>query len=189
MLIGPVFFALLQNSIQKGFLAGAIMAFGIMLSDVFYIILCHFSLSPFLQNPDFPMYLGLSGGIIMLSFALVSIFKPIPTSGLKPVELGKGLFFKQLSKGFLLNGINPFVLIFWIGMLSYSAVDRAYSANEKFIFFSAIIVVVFMVDILKAYLAGKIRSLITPRFMRIMNALVGFALLIFGLRLIWFALA
>ena len=38
VLIGPVFFALIQNAIEKGFYSGFFMAIGIALSDAFYIV-------------------------------------------------------------------------------------------------------------------------------------------------------
>ena len=51
-------------------------------------------------------------------------------------------------------------------------------------FFAAVLVTVFATDLLKAYLAGKVRRLITPKTMRIMNIILGVIMIGFGLRLI-----
>ena len=40
-LIGPVFFTLLQTSIERGFWSGFFVAIGVSLSDAIYIALCY----------------------------------------------------------------------------------------------------------------------------------------------------
>jgi len=52
-MIGPVFFTLIQNSIQSGFRNTAVLAFGILASDLIYVLITYFSVSIFTQNPYF----------------------------------------------------------------------------------------------------------------------------------------
>ncbi len=112
VLIGPVFFALIQNSIEKGFWSGFFMAIGIALSDSFYIVVTYLGISQFVENPKFNMWLGGVGGVIMLIFGVIYLFKPVPKKGLKQLHQEDTKWFQQIVKGFLLNGINPFVLLF-----------------------------------------------------------------------------
>jgi threonine/homoserine/homoserine lactone efflux protein len=80
------------------------------------------------------------------------------------------------------------VLIFWIGTISVASMDFGYSLGyEFFIFFGMVLVTVLATDILKAYLADKLRRLITKRLMMIVNIIVGICLIIFGARLIYLA--
>ena len=183
VLIGPVFFALLQNSVEKGFWPGFFMAVGIAISDAMYIVITYLGISQLVENPSFNMWLGGIGGSIMLIFGIIYIAKPVPRKGLKQLHAEETKWFQQILKGFALNGINPFVLIFWIGIISKVTVDFQYATNEAITFFSVLILTVFGVDVLKAYFATKLSEIVTPQFMKIMNRVVGVALILFSLRL------
>lgn len=188
VLIGPVFFALIQNSIEKGFWSGFFMAIGIALSDSFYIVVTYLGISQFVENPKFNMWLGGVGGVIMLIFGVIYLFKPVPKKGLKQLHQEDTKWFQQIVKGFLLNGINPFVLLFWLGIISKVTLDFEYNNNQAITFFVVLIATVFLVDVFKSYFATKLSQIVTPRFMKIMNRVVGIALLLFSLRLFNFVL-
>lgn len=188
VLIGPVFFALIQNSIEKGFKAGIFMAVGIALSDSFYIFITYFGISKLTENPDFNMWLGGIGGLIMLGFGLVYMFKPVPVKGARQAHEENGQWFQQIIKGFFLNGVNPFVLFFWIGIMSKISIDFQFSQNQAVVFFVSLIATVLTTDVLKSYFAMKLSEIVTPRFMKIMNRVVGVALILFSLRLFNFVL-
>ncbi len=187
VMIGPVFFSLIQSSVEKGFFAGAIMSLGILFSDAFYVWLTNFSLRSLFSHPRFSFYLGFIGGVIMLAFGVYNFFKPLAKKGIKQVRLSKSLALNQFLKGVSLNGINPFVLLFWVGMVSFVSIDRGFDQEQKFIFFTSLLSTVFITDIGKSYLAHKLRSLVTNRLILILNKIVGIALFMFGVRLLWFA--
>lgn len=188
VLIGPVFFALIQNAIEKGFFSGFFMAVGIALSDTIYIFVTYLGISQLVDNPSFNMWLGGVGGSIMLIFGITYMLKPVPKKGLKQLHAEQTKWFQQIVKGFVLNGINPFVLIFWIGIVSKITVDFQYNTNQAITFFVVLIATVFSADILKSYFAVKLSEIVTPRFMKIMNRVVGIALVLFSLRLFNFVL-
>ena len=184
MFIGPVFFALIQTSIEKGFTAGVGMAIGVSLSDALYIFITYLGVSQLVNTDSFKLILGIAGGILLLSFGLYSILRPVLARKLdrETIDTRKS-WFQQIFKGFLLNGINPSVLFFWIGIISIASTKYDYSNNEIMIFFTAILATVFSVDIVKSYLANRLRSFITVRFIRIMNRVVGIALIAFAIKL------
>lgn len=185
VLVGPAFFALIQTSIGKGFVSALFMAFGIALSDALYIVITYLGISRIINNEAIHLWLGLGGGGILMAFGVFSIIKPIPDLTAKRViPLKKTGLLKQSIKGFLLNGINPSVLLFWIGIVSMATVTYKYSSYEVLAFFIAIIATVLLTDILKAFVAHRLRALLTIRFMKIMNVIVGGGLILFGLRLL-----
>lgn len=185
--IGPVFFALIQTSIERGFYAGLYMAFGIALSDAFYISLTYFGFSQLFNSNDVNLGLGIVGGIIMIGFGINSFFKrinPVKVQGISASS--KVVFSKQIVKGFVLNGINPSVLLFWIGIASMATVNYHYSGNDAIVFFAAIIATVFLTDVLKAYVAHKLKNLLNSSVILILNKIVGVGLILFGFRLFYF---
>ncbi|MFA0962767.1 LysE family translocator [Roseivirga sp. BDSF3-8] len=188
-LVGPVFFSLIQTSISKGMLAGVCMALGISISDSLYILITYYGVSRFMDSEGFQMFLGAAGGAIMLIFGIVYLIKPTsPNEGAR-IRVEKGTLTRQVVKGFLLNGINPFVLLFWVGIMSMARLNLGFSSADTVTFFAAIVGTVFLTDILKSWLANLLQSVVTPRFMKIMNRVVGVLLIGFSLRLFLFAAA
>ncbi|MCC5921090.1 MAG: LysE family translocator [Cyclobacteriaceae bacterium] len=185
--IGPVFFALIQNAIENGFFAGFLMAVGIAVSDAAFISILFFGLAAYADNSSFQMVLGGVGGLIMLAFGIGSLIKPAPHSASSLEVRQRHTKKKHIVKGFLLNGINPFVLIFWLGIVSLAKVKYQYSGQEAFWFFFLIVATVFFFDLIKSYLAMRLKRLITPRLMKILNRIVGLLLIVFALRLFYFA--
>ena len=182
MLIGPVFFMLLETSIEKGFLPGFLVAIGISLSDALYIAISYFGLTRMLSEETLEYYLGYAGGIILICFGLFSFFK---SRKKKPTDLefkSKG-FKRFIFRGFMVNGLNPLVLFFWLGAISLASVEYQFRDNYIIVFFVSILTTVFITDILKVYLAQKLRQFINQRYVKILNIITGIFMIGFGIRL------
>src|SRR5690606_2046297 len=145
--IGPVFFALIQTSIERGFYAGVFMAIGIALSDTIYVSISYFGISQLVSTESVNLWLGLAGGFIMIGFGVASLLKPVRAPEFQGVKVqGKIRLLRETFKGFLLNGINPSVFLFWIGIATMATVNNNYSNADAITFFAAIIVTVFITD-------------------------------------------
>lgn len=187
-LIGPVFFTIIQTSIERGFWKGVLVALGVSLSDIAYVTICYFGVFQFLNEPKWRTSVALIGGGILIVFgvyhALVKSRK-----AMMPVKAAlESNGFKYFLKGFIINGVTPMVLMFWIGTVSVATIDFGYEKGyELFWFFTALLATVLSTDVLKAYLAGKLRKLITQRFLMVVNVVVGVCLIAFGIQLILMA--
>jgi threonine/homoserine/homoserine lactone efflux protein len=184
LLIGPVFFTILQTSIEKGFFYGTMVAIGVSLSDIFYVAICYFGLISLVNDPANAVYLAYGGGIVLIGFG----FYHVIIKGRGNAALGKTIKakspFRYVLKGFILNGFSPTVLFFWVATVS-SLMTLGYSSGQDFsIFFGALLITVLLMDILKAFLADKLRSWVTVRFIRLSNIILGIVLIGFGLKLI-----
>ena len=189
LLIGPVFFTILQTSIEKGFSTGLLVAIGVSLGDAFYILLVYLGLSHFLDNPDSKVFFAYGGGLILLLFGLYYLL--IKSRRLllhDPVQIRSRNPFRYIAKGFIINGLSPMVLIFWMGTVGFATTELGYDTiQEASVYFSSIVATVFVTDLIKAKLADKLRLILTPRFIRLLNIVLGVVLVIFGGRLIFFA--
>ena len=186
--IGPVFFALIQTSIEKGVRSGILMAIGISISDTLYIALTYFGISQLSENAKFRIFLAMVGGVVMLVFGIRMVLRKVS-------HIGTGIHMQdstnsvwKIFKGFALNGINPFVLLYWIGVVSLATVHWDYTGLQAFVFFVSLLSTILLSDIGKSYLANRIRHTITPRLMKVINKVVGIAFIILGTRLLIFAL-
>ena len=179
--IGPVFFALIQTSIHKGFKAGAIMATGIMISDSLYIIITYLGISSIKNVESLEVWLGILGGIIMLAFGVATLFKKNFQNLKQENSVSANKNYKYLVKGFALNGINPSVFIFWLGVSSFVNFE---ATGELFVYFCSIIIIVYSIDLTKVFLANRLREYITEKLQTMLNRMVGTGLLIFGIYMI-----
>ena len=186
-LIGPVFFSIIQTSVENGFWKGALVALGVSISDIIYVVVCYFGLVQFFQNPQFRTYMAYIGGGILILFGLYYlIIKSRRSLQTTTPESGERKKYRYIIKGLVINGLSPMVLIFWIGTISVASLDFGYTKGvEFFFFFAAVLMTVLATDLLKAYLAGKLRRLVTPKTIMVMNILLGLAMIGFGVRLLW----
>ena len=189
LLIGPVFFSIIQTSVEKGFWNGVLVAVGISLSDIFYVTICFLGMAQFLENENFRIFLAYAGGCILIVFGMYHLLIKSRRRIHEEEELtSQPGIIRYIAKGFVINGFSPMVPIFWIGVVSIASLDLKYTSGSDFILFMAsLLFTVFITDVTKAYLADKLRTLITGRFLKIMNIALGVLLVIFGGRLVMLA--
>lgn len=186
LLIGPVFFTILQTSIEKGFFYGVLVAIGVSLSDFVYVAVCYLGLINLVNDPNNRVYLAFGGGGILIAFGIYHlVFKSQRHSAFQADTSQSGKF-RYVLKGFIINGFSPSVLFFWVGTISLVSLDFGYTKGTDFyVFFGAVLSTVFITDVIKAFLSDKLRNLVTGRFIKISNMGLGAALIVFGLRLMF----
>jgi threonine/homoserine/homoserine lactone efflux protein len=188
-LIGPVFFTIIQTSIERGFWSGFFVAVGVSLSDAFYISLCYLGIYQVFDRGNFREYLAYFGGGVLVLFGLYYLIiknKRLAEFGHEHLQMRSP--FRLIGKGFIINGLSPMVLVFWLGTIGVATTKFGYVTPGKAIpFFAAIVGTVFITDVIKAKLADKLRKVLTPKFIRTLNIVLGIVMMIFGIRLILIA--
>ncbi|MEN2283653.1 LysE family transporter [Algoriphagus sp. SE2] len=184
-LVGPVFFTLIQSSLSQGFRYAAILAFGILVSDSIYVIITFSGVKLLADLSYFELVLGYVGGLILIGFGISSLMKK---RVLRPNSGGMNISrFKKRSafiKGFSINGINPFVLLFWISIASIVQMKDTFGTTEVWLYYLGILGTVFSIDILKAFIAKQLSHLVTPKMMGWLNKAVGLIMIGFGVRML-----
>lgn len=182
VMLGPVFFALIQTSLHEGFKAGAFLAFGVFLSDAMYIGICYFFASLISMIDAHQMILGIAGGIIMIGFGVFNFFKKVK---LKEVDdEKKTVHAHHILKGFGLNTVNPAVLFFWLSVVGLVHVKEGYTTLHEIAFFSSVLGTVFATDLLKSFISHRIKKILKPKVMIWINRVIGLALCGFGVNMI-----
>jgi threonine/homoserine/homoserine lactone efflux protein len=185
-LIGPVFFAIIQTSLEKGFSKGVLVCLGVSLSDILYVAIGYFGLAQLLQQPEARKYLALIGGVVLIGFGVYHLAVKSRRKFVLTETVAPRGHLRFIAKGFVINGLSPMVLLFWLATISAASVNYGYTTHREYlVFFIALLGTVFVTDILKAYLAGRLRKLIQPRALAFIHIIVGIALVIFGLRLLF----
>jgi threonine/homoserine/homoserine lactone efflux protein len=178
---GPVFFALIKTSIEKGFHAGAALALGVVTSDVVFVGAIIFG-SQFFDVPDkVKVWLGVTGSVILLIIGIYYLLKKAEVSynTHTPATVNRaGYFFK----GFLMCIFNPTLLFHWITVIGTAiTVYHEGIPNRKLkiaIMFLTILLVQFGMDTVKAFYANKLRDRISVKLVHRLNYVAGAALII-----------
>ena len=180
--IGPVFFALIDTSLNRGFREAAKFAVGISASDVAYAAIISLGVGTIIASAGSNPIMPLVGGVILVVFGIATAFKKAKAQEWKkPDRTDIRRRFSSIGKGFVLNTFNPGTPIIWLGA---SASAGAYQ-NEGGVwphaaFIVTILAVVFGTDLSKAYLAGKLKHFITPTIITWVNKVVGLIMIVAG---------
>jgi threonine/homoserine/homoserine lactone efflux protein len=189
MTIGPVFFALLRTSISRGFKSGAFLAIGIATSDSFIALGFYFGISQFFDftSDSFQFWAGLVGGIAVMGLGLKHLMQPIHEGDkdapdfVKQADSYTNLFWQ----GVLLNILNPFVYLFWLGISSF--ISANFSLTGGLVFLSGIILTVLSTDLLKSYIANLLSNILTDNVIVMIDRIAGIVLMFFGVYLLMYA--
>lgn len=186
---GPAFFALINAGIREGYKHGAMLAVGIVLSDlslcIAICILIHFGAGNVLNSPSAQEISSIIGGAILIIFGGTYFLKRNNKTD-STIEVGTrpGSLF-LIAKGFLLNLFNPAVWLLWLANATAIGKTMDYSLVKMITFFLIVLAVVLAIELGKVFLAGKIKHYLTERTMHIVNYITGSALIVFGVVLIY----
>jgi len=186
-MIGPVFFVLLETSITKGFRAAMTFDLGVLLGDIVFILIAFFSSYRLITSIKDQPALFVFGGILMLTYGIISFFKLRKTSKLPvdevAVEIIRKDYFGLFAKGFLLNFINIGVLAFWLAIIITVGPKLDMNQNRMMVFFAAVLMSYFITDLFKILLAKKLRAYLNPSNIIKIKKLISIVLMVSGLLL------
>lgn len=187
ILVGPIAFALIDASINKGTKYGIVLGSGVWLSDFIFILTVYLGINyvrEVINNPSFEWYTGLAGGIILMIFGLTSFFTKPPSQDDASNIKGEN-YFEYFIKGFLINTVNPFTVFFWTGVMSKIVIGDNYGQTEALLFFIGILGTIVLTDTLKVVLAKLVKTYLTERNLTLLRRISGIALFLFGIVLIY----
>ncbi len=182
--VGPILFSVIKQSLNNGHNGGMAFAFGVSASDITLVLVANVFTELFRSLRLYEMQIGIAGSILLILMGIFFLyFKKVKVN-----EAGQ-LVFKQRKRdllkislsGYFMNLMNPGVIIFWI-TISTSLIN--FSNKHKIVIYTSALAVVLLADLLKVFLAGKIRNKLTPHNIHILNRISGIILIIFGLVLI-----
>lgn len=193
IMIGPVFFVLMQISMESGTKKGIIYSAGVWLSDFAYLLLIYFGFSTILllkDNPSFKSNMGIVGAIVLIIFGLTSAFakKNSVTKKDEKLAVKDSNPLILIFKGFIINALNPFTLFFWLGMVTAIMISENANSNSFLVFLLGLFPTIIITDLLKINLAKKISNYLDERKLYYLKVSSGVILLIFGLRMLFISI-
>jgi len=187
ILLGPIFITLTQTSIEKGLKAGMTVGTGIWISDLTIILFSFLfvqTLNTIITADGFKLYLGTIGGAVLMLFGIGSFFSKIDLERKKTKHSVKN-YMGFFLKGFIVNTVNPFSFIFWIGIISTYVIGRKCTTNQAILFLTSIFATIIITDCIKVIIAKMLRAKLKEKQIKIFSRIAGVGLFSFGLFLIY----
>lgn len=186
ILLGPIFVTITQLSIKKGARAGMVASSGVWVSDFIIIALCYFfvqRIDKLIHDVTFTYWIGLLGGFILIAFGLGAFFKESKIE-FEETKHSRNDYISFWTRGFLVNTVNPFTFVFWVGVISTYVIKGKITNTEAMIFFTSIMSVIMVSDTAKVFLAKVIRKKLRQEHFNIFTKVAGIGLIIFGIVLL-----
>lgn len=186
IMIGPVFFVLLETSIRRGVKAALWLDFGVLISDLIYILIAYVFYTEVedLKTGNDSSVLRIIGGVIFVVYGVFNFFKKVKERqyDAESIPASKTRDYVYLGlKGFLLNIVNPLVIFYWFSVMTIGAEDAGGASSLGMLFYLSVILVTFFgIDVLKILGAKKLRPLVTQRLLIALNRLIGIIFVVFG---------
>lgn len=184
--VGPSALEIVRRGVLYGFKVAFWVALGTVTSDIIYSMLALFGISHFLLDNNVAK--EISGGIAAL---IIAVFGSYIIYGAK---VNQGLSLEKREKkelpsylaGLGLTIFNPFVLIFWAGVVSLVSQSSLVDGSQfrVGIFITAAIAGIILWTLILSYLSSLGRISFKPNFCRNMNFVIGGILVIAGLAIL-----
>ena len=192
IMVGPVFFVLLETSIRKGIKAAVFFDLGVLFNDILYILIAYFfyqQVSTIMEHEDTSFLQGVGGVLFVLYGVYYLVWKKVDAQDLDTSFGGKQNtkgYILLFIKGFLLNLANPMVVFYWFSVMTIAYGDSSWDRNTAIIVFVSVIVITFFsIDFLKILGAKKLRPLLDPRRLGFLNKFIGLVFIAFGAFLVF----
>jgi len=181
--VGPTLFAIIKYSMDNSHKAGLSFVLGVSLSDVIYVTIANLAAGWLKELDKYSKYISVGGGLLLIIIGAIGVFaKPTKVVEGKPITTIKGAHYAKIfMSGFLINTINPGVMLSWLGMVTTCANK---TIGYRFILFAVCLVFILSIDFLKVFLAGKLRVYLTPKRLVQVQKASSFIILALGIVLL-----
>ena len=188
--VGPVIFTIIKQSLTNGHRGGFAFVAGVWLSDIFLVVLSNVFTALVSTLMEYKKAIGIVGGIFLLGLGVYYLFFKKITLGNDPkntiTKFSKSDYVKTATSGFLINTLNPSVILFWL--INATAFAATHNLQQRIIIFSICILLNMVADVLKVMLAGKLRQRLTVHNISIINKISGSILICFSFALMYSAI-
>lgn len=178
--MGPIFIVITQTSIQRGWKAGLSVGFGIWFSDILYILASYIftqSIADTLVNEKVKFWSAMAAALVLFVFGLYLILSKNNLEQ-EEIKLNAKNFAQYFSRGFVVNGLNPFTPIFWFGITPTYIIGRGLNLHESLWWLGGIMIMIIFSDAIKIFLAQMIRTKLSERHMKYIAFIAGFSLIL-----------
>jgi threonine/homoserine/homoserine lactone efflux protein len=186
--VGPIIFTIIKQSLTHGHKGGFAFVVGVWLSDIILVILSNVFTEWVTMLLEYKKMIGYCGSSFLIAMGVYFFFfKKVhlkSTGGSEHMDhLSIHETVRIFASGFIINTLNPGVLVFWLGNATVLALTH--TLQQRIIIFSVCLLVNMGADVGKVMMSGNLRSKLTVHNLNIINKISGGILMAFGIALLY----
>ncbi len=180
---GPVFFVVVETSISRGKTKAVMLDIGALLADVFFIAIAFYGSQSLLDTIRNNFWVTTLSGLAVVVFGGYYILKSHRSGQFqRKMELSRKRHF--FIKGFLLNFLNIGVLLYWIATTVAVSGLLDHSGEKMLWFYAGVLATYMFIDIFKIYFANRFKERLSGRKIQVVEKIIGYVLVVFGIFLV-----
>jgi threonine/homoserine/homoserine lactone efflux protein len=185
--VGPIIFTIIKQSLNNGYRGGLSFVAGVWLSDFILVALSNAFTALVAELLEYKRAIGIGGSIFLIGMGVYFVFfKKVQLAATGNNDLArfrKRDMAKIFASGFIINTLNPGVIIFWLG--NATVLSLTHTLKQRILIFSICLLVNMAADVGKVTMAGKLGKRLTLHNLSIINKISGIILIGFGIALVW----
>lgn len=181
--VGPTLFAIIKYSLNHSYRAGLAFILGVSFSDIMYVVIANVAATWLEELNEHRRTIAYAGAIILILVGLMGVIrkhKPPKSSDIK-ITISNAKYFRIWSSGFLINTINPGVIITWLAAVTASAEEGTF---YRIVLFGTCLGLILAIDVAKVFLADTIRRKLTTKRIMFLQKFSAFCILAIGVALL-----
>ncbi len=171
--VGPYFLFLVNTSLVEGKSSATYLATGVALNDLVFLTVAFLSVNFFIKNLTFIENAKGFAGLFILAYGIYTILKKPSIKTEKAVKLNPKEKLQNILKGFVFNGLNPSVFVFWFATVGILMSKTNFNRNQTLAVFLSIVCTTYTADLIKVRLAEFFSHYFTESLILKVNRVVG----------------
>jgi threonine/homoserine/homoserine lactone efflux protein len=181
--VGPTLFAVIKYSLNHSYRAGLAFVLGVSVSDAMYVVIANIAAVWLELLNQYQDYIAYGGAVILIVVGLAGLvrrYKPVRPSS-TPLTISNAHYFRIWLSGFLINTINPGVIITWLAAVTATANT---TVMYRVVLFGFCLGLILSLDFAKVFLADTIRRNLTLRKVMYLQKISAACIFLIGLALL-----
>ena len=181
--VGPTLFAVIKYSLNHSYRAGLAFVLGVSVSDLMYVVIANIAAVWLELLNQYQDYIAYGGAVILIVVGLAGLvkrYKPVRPSTTR-IAISNAHYFRIWLSGFLINTINPGVIITWLAAVTATANT---TVMYRIVLFGCCLGLILSLDFAKVFLADTIRRNLTLRKVMYLQKFSAACILLIGLALL-----
>lgn len=178
--VGPTLFAVLRYSLNHSYKAGLAFVIGVSVSDIMYVTIANVAAAWLELLNEHKREIAFGGAVVLIIVGLAGLIKkskPVRPNS-TPLTISGAHYFKIWLSGFLINTVNPGVIITWLAAVTATASNT--STIYRIVLFGCCLGLILSIDFLKVFAADSIRRKLTLRRIMYLQKFSAIVILLIG---------
>lgn len=178
--VGPVFFYIVNLTLQKTTLDGLVAVAGVTLADYVYIILAILGIGELLKKEKIKKIFGIISSVVLVIFGIFIIKNIIGLNIQNTVNTNSLSLFSSFISTFILTISSPLTIVLFTSLFASKVIENNYNKKELFIFGLSTGSATFIFMGSSVILFSIIKGGVPIMLIQIMNLIVGILLIGYG---------